>query len=451
MRVQVPPEVHLKAQEFIFLGFFYAINFIFTTINLIVNDTMLLKYTILSLLLSSSLTFAQEVNKSSDELFLEARDKAFEEKNYKEAINLANQALSQSPTYSDIAIFLGRLYTWSDETQLARETFKNVETLMDPSEDLYIAYTSLEYWNDDNDEALSIVDRGLIKFPKSEDLLLLKAKILNSDKNYKEASVTINELLRLNNSNTEARELATRIEINSAKNAIGISYNYSHFDKQFANDWNAVSVSYKRNTSLGSVILKLNYANKFKDNGTQVELEAYPRISKTFYMYVGGGYSNNVGIFPKYRGGASLYANLPKSFEADLGLRYLYFSDNLFMFTGSVGKYYKSFWFNLRTYITPSDKTVSQSYTFTTRYYTGDANNYFSFAIGKGISPEDFNNNLLGETRYKLKSFKLGLDYNFSIKEINLISVGANYFNQEYLPHTKGNQYDFSISYSRKF
>lgn len=412
---------------------------------------MLLKNTILSLLLSSPLAFAQSSDKSSDELFVEARNVAFEEKNYQEAIVLTKQALFQSPTYADVAIFLGRLYTWTDETQLARETFKNVEATMDPSEDLYIAYGSLEYWNDDYKEAIQILDRGLIKFPKSEDLLFLKAKILYSEDLYDEATVTINDLLRLNKSNTEARELAVKINNSNAKNAIGVSYNFSHFDKQFEDNWNAVSVSYKRMTGLGSIILKMNYANKFGSNGTQVELEAYPRISKTFYAYLGGGYSDNVGIFPKYRGGASLYANLPKSFEADLGLRYLYFSDDLFMFTGSVGKYYKSFWFNLRTYITPSDKTVSQSYTFTTRYYTGDANNYFSFAIGKGISPEDFNNNLLGETRYKLKSFKLGLDYNFSIKDINLFSVGANYFNQEYLPNTKGNQYDFSISYSRKF
>jgi len=412
---------------------------------------MLLKYKILSLLFCSSLVFSQETDKSSDELFAEARKVAFDQSNYPEAIVITKQALSQSPTYADIAVFLGRLYTWTDEVQLARETFKNVETTMDPAEDLYLAYASLEYWNNASDEAVNILDRGLIKFPKSEDLLFLKAKILYSEDKYDEATVAINELLKINKTNTEARELAVKINNSNAKNAIGISYNFSHFDKQFADNWNAVSVSYKRMTSLGSIILKLNYANKFASNGTQVELEAYPRISDTFYMYVGGGYSGDVGIFPKYRGGASLYANLPKSFEGEVGIRYLHFSDNLFMFTGSVGKYYSNFWFNLRTFITPSDNNISHSYTFTTRYYTGDANNYLSFAIGSGISPEDFNNNLLGETKYKLKSFKLGLDYNFSIKDINIFSVGANYFNQEYLPHTKGNQFDFSISYSRKF
>jgi len=411
----------------------------------------LFKYIPYLLLILASCSFAQENELSSDELFIASRNKAFEENNYEEAKVLALKALEQSPTYADIAIFLGRLYTWTDEIQLARETFRNVETSMDPSEDLYLAYTSLEYWNDQYEEALAIIDRGLIKFPKSEELLLLKAKILNSYARYDEAHTTIKALLRLNNGNTEARELANRIEINNAKNAIGVSYNFSHFDQQFEDNWNAVSVSYKRRMSFGSLIFKVNYANKFKSNGAQFEVEAYPRISNTFYMYVGGGYSDNVGIFPKFRSGASLYANLPKSFEGEIGVRHLYFSDNLFMLTGSVGKYYKSFWFNLRTFITPSDHNISQSYTFTTRYYTGDANNYWSFAIGRGISPEDYNNNLLGSTTYKLKSFKLGVDYNFSVKDVNVFSVGGNYYNQEFQPNRKGNQFDLNVSYSRKF
>lgn len=395
-------------------------------------------------------SYSQET-KSSDDLFLEARHKAFEEKDYTAAKKLALQALAQSPEYTDIAVFLGRIYTWNDETDEARKVFQNIEKTMDPSTDFYLAYTSLEYWNENYTEAISIIDRGLIKYPKHEELLLLKAKIQNSGDLYSDASETIKELIAINPKNTEARELANRIEINNTKNAIGVNYNYSHFDKQFADDWHQVSVSYKRQTALGSLIIKVNYANKFKDNGVQYEVEAYPRLSKTFYMYIGGGYSDSDGIFPKYRTGASLYANLPKSFEAELGYRQLHFSDDVWMFTGSIGKYYKNYWFNLRAFVTPSDHNISHSYTFTTRYYTGDANNYLSLAIGIGISPEDFNNNLLENTTYKLKSFKIGANYNFSIKDLNLITIGANYYNQEYRPNQKGNQYDVSVSYSRKF
>ncbi|MGV7608803.1 YaiO family outer membrane beta-barrel protein, partial [Mycobacterium kansasii] len=62
-----------------------------------------------------------------------------------------------------------------------------------------------------------------------------------------------------------------------------------------------------------------------------------------FYLYVGGGYSGDVSLFPKYRTGVSLNANLPHSFEAELGYRQLYFSNSIWMYTAAVGKYYKNF------------------------------------------------------------------------------------------------------------
>jgi YaiO family outer membrane protein len=122
---------------------------------------------------------------------------------------------------------------------------------------------------------------------------------------------------------------------------------------------------YTRTTGIGSVTGRVNYANRFKNNGLQYELEAYPHISKTFYSYVSVGYSDSIGVFPHWRGGFSLYANLPKSFEGELGMRYLQFSgDPTFIYTAYLGKYYKSWLFSARTYVTPGTftKTLSASY-----------------------------------------------------------------------------------------
>src|SRR3982751_5107096 len=72
------------------------------------------KRLILLLVLYSLLTegsFAQET--SSDDYFRMARKAAFEENNYTAAILLSKQALEQSPGYTDIELFLGRVYYWS--------------------------------------------------------------------------------------------------------------------------------------------------------------------------------------------------------------------------------------------------------------------------------------------------------------------------------------------------
>jgi len=281
--------------------------------------------------------------------------------------------------------------------------------------------------------------------------LILAAKIRYSLDQFEKAESVLNELLSINPKQTEARELSSKIKDLTTLNAVGVNYNFVHFDRQFAHDWHIVGISYKRRTPLGSVILRTNLANKFNENGIQFEAEAYPRLSKMFYMYVGAGYSNNVGIFPKFRSGVSLYANLPASFEGEIGIRQLYFSENLLMYTGSVGKYYQNFWFNLRTFITPGNSNISHSYTGTVRYYTKGANDYLGFHFGSGISPEENRNNLLDFTEYKMKTFKLGIDYNFSIGKRNLLSVSGTYFNQEYRPRTTGNQIDLSLGFIRNF
>ncbi|MDQ0595066.1 YaiO family outer membrane protein [Chryseobacterium ginsenosidimutans] len=408
------------------------------------------RYKAFLLLLLLPITMSAQQNPTADELFAKARTTAFEQKDYSTSIALAKEALEKAPNYTDISIFLGRLYTWNKDVASARAVFEELGKKGVKDEDYFVAYASLEYWNDQNTNAIKLIDDGLSNHPSSEALWLLKAKVYFGINDYAEAEKAIAALLLINPKNTEARALAVRINELSSKNAIGIVYNYSHFDKQFGDDWHIIGVSYKRITSLGSIILRGNYANKFAQSGTQIELEAYPRLSKIFYLYVGGGYSNDVGIFPKYRTGVSLNANLPHSFEAEIGYRQLYFTNNIWMYTASVGKYYKNFWFNLRTYITPDNKNISHSYTATVRYYTKSAQDYFAFQIGTGISPEESRNNLLENETFKLKTFKVGAEYNFSV-HANSFSLGTMYYNQEYRPNEKGNQFDITLGYTRKF
>ncbi len=408
------------------------------------------RYPAFLLLLLLPITMLAQQNSTADELYLKARTAAFEQKDYVVSIALAKEALEKAPDYTDISIFLGRLYTWNKDVVSARTVFEGLGKKGVKDEDYFVAYASLEYWNDENTNAIKVIDEGLLNHPSSEALWLLKAKVYFGINDYSEAEKAIASLLLINPKNTEARALAVRINEFSTKNAIGIIYNYSHFDKQFDDDWHVIGVSYKRITSLGSIILRGNYANKFAQNGTQIELEAYPRLSKIFYLYVGGGYSDDVGLFPKYRTGVSLNANLPHSFEAEIGYRQLYFTNSIWMYTASVGKYYKNFWFNLRTYITPDNKNISHSYTGTVRYYTKSAQDYFAFQIGTGISPEENRNNLLENENFKLKTFKIGAEYNFSV-QANSFSLGTMYYNQEYLPNEKGNQFDITLGYTRKF
>jgi len=410
-------------------------------------------YFILVLFLAASTVAFAQTEQTSDELFQLARKAAFDQKDYAKAIDLSKQALIKSPDYADIKVFLGRVYTWSDKLDSARAQFKQVLEKHPDNDDAALASGSLEYWNNNSPQALQIVNDGLKYHHNAKDLLLLKAKVLNDLKQYNDASNTLDTLLKTDATNTEAHALDERVKDNAAKNKIGITYDYIHFDKQFSAPWQLVSLEYGRQTSIGSIIGYLNYANRFNSNGVQYEVDAYPHISKIFYAYVSLGYSNNVGVFPKYREGLSLYAKLPASFEADAGFRHLYFTGDTWIYTASLGKYYSNFWFNFRTYLTPSNSAISQSYSFHVRYYTGGADDYFSLGIGTGVSPDDPKNVILlnNGSNYKLRSNNISAAYWHSFKKLNIFFLTANLDHQEYQFQTWGNQLDLGIGYIRRF
>ncbi len=405
---------------------------------------------LLSIFLLPFLLVAQD-STSSDGLFQMARKAAFEEKNYPKAIDYSKRALAISPAYTDIRVFLGRLYTWSNQYDSAKVTFEYALSHAPENEDAIGAYTDLEYWNDHYEAALKIVDGGLKHHPNSENLLLKKAKVLISMRRFKEAALITDQLLKINKNNAEARVMAARIKDALAANSIGINYNYTTFDKQFADPWHIVSFDYGRQTKLGSFTARVNYANRFKRSGLQYEIDAYPHINKTFYSYISFGYSDDVGVFPNYRAGFSLYANLPKSFEAEAGLRYLYFSDATFIYTLYLGKYYKSWLFGARTYLTPGNSNVSQSYNASARYYFGGADDFIAANIGYGISPDERSQAILLNSNYKLKSVRSSVSYKKTFNLLNVFGLSAGWVHQEYLPNTKGNQFDIGISYQRRF
>lgn len=396
---------------------------------------------------------------SSDELFIIARTAAFEEDDYPKAIRITKQALESSPDYADIRIFLGRLYTWTDEVELARKEFDRVMLKDSGYEDAHLAYGYLEYWNDNPEKALVVIKPGIEKNPESKGLLMLKAEILNSMERFAEANKTLEELLIFHPNYSEARAFSQKIKDLSSKNQIGVSYDFVRFDKRFDDPWHLASFSYGRQTPIGMVTGRLNYANRFTNNGVQFELDAYPTISETFYAYVSGGISENGGIFPRYRAGLSLYANLPKAFEADVGFRYLSFSSSTWIYTASIGKYYSNYWFNLRTYLTPSNNSLSKSLSLNIRYYLAGADDYLSFGIGTGLSPDRPENNILfnenntdeNSNPYNLKSNFISLGYRKSIRETNVFSIKVGIENQEYAQNEKGYQFSVGVGYNKRF
>ena len=393
---------------------------------------------------------------TSDELFILARKAAFDEDDYPKAIELSRQALEMSPDYSDIRIFLGRIYTWTDRPNEAREAFKYVLERYPGHEEASIAITDLEYWNDNNQAALDYCNKGLSEHSDSEELLLRKAKILNSMKRFNEAYPVAENLVARYPKNQDARALLGTIRYDSAKNRVSISHDFSWFDRHYPahlheSPWHIVGIDYGRYTKIGSVIGRVNWGERFGNQAFQYEVDAYPRLADNINAYMNVGLSDQSAVFPRFRAGLSLYFSLPKSFEAEAGARFLQFSDETWIYVASLAKYYKNYWFNLKTYLVPGNQQISHSYTMTTRYYFGGADDYWKFSFGYGLSPDDAVSVQNYLSNYRLKSAHVGLGIRKSVKRFNVIGLSASFINQEFERSTKGNQLNTSVTYIRKF
>jgi len=379
-----------------------------------------------------------------DELFENARDIAFEQKDRVAAREICYQILKRSPGYTDVSVFLARLYTWDDMNDSARAVFKRIFSNDSTNQDAINAAIDLEYWNDNPQVALKYCNLGLRNYPNSEDFLLKKAKVLSDLKKYDEAFSTIEILLEINQSNEDARNFAERLKEEVRINAITIKYSYERFSEIFS-PWHLGYIAYSRRTPIGTTILRINYGNRFETNGVQYEIDMYPRFADGFYAYMNFGYSNS-DIFPETRYGASLYYSLPLSFEIEGGFRLLKYSSDVWIYTASLGKYYSSFWFSLRTYITPQVHLSSHSYSLIVRYYLSGADNYISLYGSTGISP---NPGSIDNQNNWLNSNKIGAEYQTKLSTMIIIDVSADYSSDERRPGSfiSGTTFDMSLKY----
>lgn len=153
--------------------------------------------------------------------------------------------------------------------------------------------------------------------------------------------------------------------------------------------WRLGSVSMSRRTARGSLIARVNYANRFATSGAQFEVDAYPRVSKNVYLYLNAGYSGAT-VFPEWRAGGEAFASLPGAWEASVGLRQLRFGGApVTLLTGAVGKYVGNYWWSLRPYLRSKDNGLSASAGLTARRYFEDGDHWVGAAASYGSSPTD--------------------------------------------------------------
>ncbi|MGI8843297.1 MAG: YaiO family outer membrane beta-barrel protein [Gemmatimonadaceae bacterium] len=178
--------------------------------------------------------------------------------------------------------------------------------------------------------------------------------------------------------------------------------------------WQLASLSVSRRTERGSLIGRVNWANRFATSGTQVEMDAYPRLTSRTYAYLNGGYSD-ASIFPKWRLGAELYANLPRAWEASIGFRQLRFGGSpVTLYTGTIARYVGNYWISARPFVHFKDTGTSASLGLTARRYFEDADRYVGATVSYGSSPSD---RITPDALERTNSFSAGIHGSAGLSE----------------------------------
>jgi YaiO family outer membrane protein len=210
-------------------------------------------------------------------------------------------------------------------------------------------------------------------------------------------------------------------------------------------------LSYGRKTSVGTIIGRINWAERFGSKGLQYELDGYPAISENNYAYLNFGYSS-LSIFPKLRAGAEWYHSFPKAFEGSLGMRALHFTNSdTYMITGTVGKYVGNYWISLRSFVSPSSTGTSVSGSIQARRYFSDPEDYIGLKLGYGISPDDRSRGDGSSTYLTMKSQSVRVEYNHIFNRIWTTNIGASVSNEEFPTIGYVVNYTFDIGIGRFF
>jgi YaiO family outer membrane protein len=392
----------------------------------------------------------------TDELFMMAREKAFN-KQHEEARLLLRMILQRSPSYFDVRILLGRTYAWDGKYDSARIELKHV-LIEDPShKDALNALVDVELWSEEYTQALERVETALRYYPSDEELLLKKARALKNLGRDIEALNTLNQLEDIHPSAQGINSLRQEIDTKTILNGLGINYAADLFSDTF-DPMQYMYLQYSRRTPYGSLFGRLNYSHRFQSDGSQIEFDFYPKISDGKYGYFNYGFSTS-SLFPKHRLGAEYYTNLPARFEGSLGFRYLFFGpgSSVTIYTGTLGYYYRSYWFSLRPYFTPGTSGVSKSVSLTMRYFFGDVEDYFSVRLSAGFTPDErrIQTDLdLNKTEiYYLNSQTAGFGIQKAIGTRYLLIATFDYTNQEksFDPGQYLKMYSFSMGVRWKF
>jgi YaiO family outer membrane protein len=303
------------------------------------------------------------------------------------ALALLEGYLQRWPADTDARTFYGIVLSWEGRYDQAREELETVLERYPDHGDALPALINVELWSHHFGRAEELARRALAKRPNDTGLLMTRARAQENLQRPNDALDVLRNLLDVDPNQPQARGLRDDLRDGRRRWEGSLAQSYDWFNDGRSR-WLESQVSLKYLVpSVGSVIARFSRANRYGFDSSLVEIDAYPRIRKGLYAYLNVGWSPDKQLYPGNRFGAELFKSLPHGMEVSGGLRSLYFTSRVNIYTGSVSKYHGRWLVTARTYLTPDSAGDSYSLQFQARRYFGDDTSYIAARYGIGAAP----------------------------------------------------------------
>jgi len=323
------------------------------------------------------------------------------------------------------------------------------------------------------DSALTFIDRGRKFYPTDPYFVKQRATVYENLQKWDEAWANADTLSKMSGLDPKYVDYANYLYSKRLKNELGVMFLRSYIDSSTASSIATLQFShrYKR----GNYAIRMNYAGRSVGAGAQFEGEATYTHSKNWYSFGVAAYSPEKLIFPSERFGYSLFHNLGKGWDAEIGGRYLNtYNGTMISGVASLSKEINDFYINLRGYyinlqhndtlfnLQPNGKltgefdnstSVYYSGVLTTRYFINPLNRaeFLTIILGYGTAPDDFSR-LYNITRLlSYSTASAGVGYQKQVFYRTTLGIYGTWYNYEVAQGNYRNQYDVYLTLMRKF
>ena len=318
-------------------------------------------------------------------------------KKYASSIELCSQLLSTNNRDFDTRFLLSRVLAWNESYHMS---MYHIDTLINqyPNQLEPKKFKALIlFWSGQLQELEHYSDSLKSYFTNDPKFIQLRAISNEKVKDLKDAKQAYSEMLEMEKTISSRLPILQKL-MNLNRNYVSVFTTHDHFAT--IDPWKLIGIDYSRKFEKMTWIGRFNHAKRFGISSYQFEIEGYPKITKSSYLYINYGISDGKPIFPTHRIGFQYYHSLPSSFEVGIGLRYLEFQEKgVTIYAASINKYLSGLYLSLSPFYIIDDQKIIQSYhLFVKKTLTG-SDHYVGLHLGVGQNPDQgsVDNNLLND------------------------------------------------------